>query len=202
MNAGLDAKIALNSSLNLDATINPDFSQVDVDRQIINLDRFNVLLPERRTFFLENSDLFSNIGLQNSASPFVSRRIGLTDDGRIVPIVAGLRLTGNLNPALRIGFMNIQSAKKYGLSPQNYTVGAFDHKIFKRSNIRGMITNRQEIVGKEQKNSGMDFNRVAGTEFNFLSNNTKFNGRAGYYHSFNPRNPASSGFGLASIGYT
>ena len=82
VNAGLDAKIAVNSSLNLDATINPDFSQVDVDRQIINLDRFNVLLPERRTFFLENSDLFSNMGLPNTASPFVSRRIGLTDDGR------------------------------------------------------------------------------------------------------------------------
>src|SRR6185295_17273750 len=67
LNAGLDAKIAINSSLNLDATINPDFSQVDVDRQIINLDRFDVLLPERRTFFLENSDLFTNVGLQNIA---------------------------------------------------------------------------------------------------------------------------------------
>jgi hypothetical protein len=50
LNAGIDAKIAVNSSLNLDATINPDFSQVDVDRQIINLDRFNILLPERRPF--------------------------------------------------------------------------------------------------------------------------------------------------------
>ena len=99
-NAGLDAKIAINSSLNLDATINPDFSQVDVDRQIINLDRFNVLLPERRTFFLENSDLFSNMGMPNAASPFVSRRIGLTTDGRNIPIVAGLRLTGNINPVI------------------------------------------------------------------------------------------------------
>ena len=202
LNAGLDAKIAINSSLNLDATINPDFSQVDVDRQIINLDRFNVLLPERRTFFLENSDLFSNLGIQNTASPFVSRRIGLTDDGRIVPISAGLRLTGNLNPALRIGIMNIQSAAKYGQPSQNYAVAAFDHKIFKRSNLRGMITNRQEIKGNEKKDGNIDFNRVAGTEFNFLSNDTKFNGRAGYYHSFNPGYLASSGFGLASIGYT
>src|SRR4030095_2460536 len=105
LNAGIDAKIAINSSLNLDVTINPDFSQVDVDRQIINLDRFNILLPERRTFFLENSDLFSNLGLENAALPFVSRTIGLTQDGRIVPIIAGLRLTGNLNPAFRIGVM-------------------------------------------------------------------------------------------------
>ena len=117
LNAGMDAKIAINSSLNLDATINPDFSQVDVDRQIINLDRFDILLPERRTFFLENSDLFSNIGLENTASPFVSRRIGLTDDGRIVPITAGLRLTGNLNPSLRIGLMNIQTAAEIWPAP-------------------------------------------------------------------------------------
>lgn len=199
-NAGMDAKIAINSSLNLDATINPDFSQVDVDRQIINLDRFNVLLPERRTFFLENSDLFANMGLPNIASPFVSRRIGLTDDGRIVPIIAGLRLTGNLNPALRMGLMNIQSAGKYGQSPQNYTVAAFDHKLFKRSNIRGMFTNRQEPAGNEGKTRA-DFNRVAGTEFNFLSNDTKFSARAGYYHSFNPGNLSASGFGLASVGY-
>src|SRR5258705_4375362 len=202
LNAGLDAKIAMNSSLNLDATINPDFSQVDVDRQIINLDRFNVLLPERRTFFLENSDLFSNLGLRNTVSPLVSRRIGLTDDGRIVPIVAGLRLTGNLNPALRIGVMNIQSALNYGQPSQNYTVATFDHKIFKRSNLRGMITNRQETAGNEKKDGNINFNRVAGTEFNFLSNNTKFNGREGYYHSFNPSDLKSSEFGLASVGYT
>jgi len=202
LNAGIDAKIAVNSSLNLDATINPDFSQVDVDRQIINLDRFSILLPERRTFFLENNNLFSNMGLPNEASPFVSRRIGLTDDGRIVPIIGGLRLTGNLNPALRIGIMNIQTAKKYGLPAQNYTVAAVDHKIFKYSNLRAMITNRQEIDGKEQNKSNSDFNRVAGTEFNFLSSNTKFNGRAGYYHSFNPGQPPASGFGFANFGYT
>ena len=202
VNVGLDAKIALNSSLNLDATINPDFSQIDVDRQTINLDRFSILLPERRTFFLENSDLFSNMGLPNVASPFVSRRIGLTDDGRIVPIIAGLRLTGNLTPALRIGIMNIQTAKKYGLPPQNYTVAAVDHKILKRSNLRAMITNRQEIYGDRQNKSGTEFNRVAGTELNFLSANTKLNGRAGYYHSFNPGQPPLSGFGFANFGFT
>src|SRR6476659_6025567 len=194
-NAGLDAKIAINSSLNLDATINPDFSQIDVDRQIINLDRFSVLLPERRTFFLKNSDLFASMGISNTATPFLSRKIGLTDDGRVVPIIAGLRLTGNINPSLRIGIMNIQTAKKYNQAAQNYLVAAFDHKIFKRSNIRGMITNRQEVNSTE-KNNVNDFNRVAGAEFNFLSNNTKFNGRAGYYYSFNPGHLTSAGFGL------
>ena len=201
-NAGIDAKIALNSSLNLDATINPDFSQVDVDRQIINLDRFNVLLPERRTFFLENSDLFASIGSTSTATPFVSRRIGLTEDGRVIPIIAGLRLTGNLNPSLRVGVMNIQSAEKYEQPPQNYTVAAFDQKIFKRSDFRGIITNRQEIAADNTQKGVADFNRVVGAEFNLLSNDSRFGGRAGYYHSFNPGKLNLSDYGLASFGYT
>jgi hypothetical protein len=61
--AGFDAKVALNSSLNLDLTVNPDFSQVEVDQQVTNLTRFNIFLPERRNFFLENSDLFSEFGI-------------------------------------------------------------------------------------------------------------------------------------------
>lgn len=201
-NAGLDAKLAINSSLNLDVTVNPDFSQVDVDRQIINLDRFNVLLPERRTFFLENSDLFASAGIANVANPFVSRRIGLTDDGRVVPIHAGVRLTGNINPALRIGIMNIQSAAKYELPAQNFTIAGFDHKIFKRSNLRAMVTNRQETRSNNNGKAGSDYNRVAGAEFNFLSNNTKFNGRAGYYQSFNPGKLTNEGFAMGAIGYT
>ena len=55
LSAGLDSKIALNSSLNLDLTLNPDFSQVEVDQQVTNLTRFNIFLPEKRSFFLENS---------------------------------------------------------------------------------------------------------------------------------------------------
>ena len=58
---GLDAKIGVSQSLNLDVTINPDFSNVRVDQQVINLDRFSVFFPELRPFFTENSDLFSRL---------------------------------------------------------------------------------------------------------------------------------------------
>jgi hypothetical protein len=201
LGAGLDAKIALGSSMNLDATINPDFSQVDVDNQIINLDRFSVLLPEKRTFFLENSDLFTNIGMQNVAVPFVSRKIGLAADGSLIPIIGGLRLTGNPNPGLRIGLMNIQTGGKSGLLPQNYTVAAFDQKILNHSNIRGIFTNRQEIEGGEKSAPGQSFNRVAGSELNVLSDDSKFSGRMGYFQSFNPGN-ITDGMGYAIAGFT
>ena len=74
---GLDAKVILSTSMNLDLTLNPDYSQVDVDTQQTNLDRFELFFPEKRRFFLENSDLFANLGADN-LRPFFSRRIGLT----------------------------------------------------------------------------------------------------------------------------
>jgi len=76
---GGDAKIGIGSSLNLDLTFNPDFSQVEVDNQVTNLDRFEILFPEKRQFFLENGDLFANFGI-DGARPFFSRRIGVTRD--------------------------------------------------------------------------------------------------------------------------
>ena len=69
---GGDAKIGLTSSLNLDLTVNPDFSQVEVDQQVTNLDRFEIYFPEKRQFFLENNDLFSEFGVRQ-ARPFFSR---------------------------------------------------------------------------------------------------------------------------------
>jgi hypothetical protein len=59
---GTDAKVGLNTSLNLDLTVNPDFSQVEVDEQVTNLDRYEIFFPEKRQFFLENSDIFEEFG--------------------------------------------------------------------------------------------------------------------------------------------
>jgi hypothetical protein len=80
----------------LEATVNTDFAQADVDRQVVNLTRFSVFFPERRQFFLENADLLSAGGLNATASryivqPFFTRRIGLGDDGALLPIDGGAR---------------------------------------------------------------------------------------------------------------
>ncbi|MBC8089429.1 MAG: carbohydrate binding family 9 domain-containing protein [Phycisphaerae bacterium] len=76
-----------------EATVNTDFAQADVDRQVVNLTRFNVFFPEQRGFFLENADLLSAGGLTGRyvVQPFFSRRIGLDDNGTPVPIAGGAR---------------------------------------------------------------------------------------------------------------
>ena len=89
--AGIDVKWAATPSTVLDLTWNMDFAQAEVDRQVVNLERFSVFFPERRTFFLESAGLF-DMGL-DVISPFYSRRIGLDADGSPVPVTAGARVT-------------------------------------------------------------------------------------------------------------
>ncbi len=77
---GGDVKIPVGKGMNLDLTFNPDFSQVEVDNFITNLTRFEVSLPERRQFFIDNNDLFGAFGGGRDANPFFSRRIGIAKD--------------------------------------------------------------------------------------------------------------------------
>ena len=90
--AGTDLKWAVTPNSVLDLTLNPDFGQSDVDRQVVNLTRFSVFFPERRQFFLENRGVFLS-GNGSRFEPFFSRRIGLDEAGEPIPIRAGARLT-------------------------------------------------------------------------------------------------------------
>lgn len=180
-NVGVDAKIAITSSLNLDVTVNPDFSQVEVDEQVTNLTRFSIRLPERRLFFLENTDIFEDFG-NSSARPFFSRKIGLDDNGNTIPILYGLRLTGNATKTLRIGLLNMQTKQTTDFVGQNYTAAAFHQQVFGRSVIKGFLTNRQAYENSEF--SSTDYGRNAGLEFNYISDNNKWQSWAGYNHSY------------------
>ncbi len=178
--AGVDAKIPLSTSLNLDVTVNPDFSQVDVDQQVINLTRFDVFFPERRAFFLENSDLFANMGVP-PIRPFFSRRIGLKD-GRAVPLPVGLKLTGNVNPKLRVGLLNILEQEVKDSLYNNYTVAAFQQAVLKNSIIQGIVTNIQTMDRHDLRE--FDYNRSAGLEFKWLSDNQAWNLIGRYHKAF------------------
>jgi hypothetical protein len=69
--AGFDIKYGLSGSLTLDATVNPDFAQVEVDPEVVNLSAFPTYFPEKRPFFLEGTDIF-----QSAGSLIYTRRIG------------------------------------------------------------------------------------------------------------------------------
>ncbi len=178
---GVDAKIALTPSLNLDLTVNPDFAQVEVDRQVTNLTRFSIFLPERRTFFLENSDIFSAFG-NPLIRPFFSRRIGLDGNGSAVPITYGARLTGNVTSSTRVGLMNVQTKGNEDQLAQNYSTAVFSQRLFGRSRIKGIFINRQGMQDGDFSES--DYGRNGTLEFNYQSNDGKWEGWGTYQHSF------------------
>ena len=184
---GGDAKIALSSSMSLDLTVNPDFSQVEVDRQVTNLDRFELFFPERRQFFLENGDLFANFGYAANR-PFFSRRIGLG-----VPIRYGARLSGRINKNWRVGMMDIQTGRvddeeSQFLPAQNFAVVALQRRVFSRSNIGAIIINKESLAYTSADSAaGINpYNRNVGLEYNLASANNIWTGKALFLKSFTP----------------
>ena len=189
---GFDAKVGLSSSLNLDLTYNPDFSQVEVDRQITNIDRFELLFPEKRQFFLENSDLFSNYGYE-SVTPLFSSRIGLD-----APVLAGARLTGKIGKDLRIGLMNMTTRETGDFLARNFTVASVQQKVFARSNIGFIFVNKEYI---NQPADTTMFNRVAGFDYNLATSNNFWSGKFFYHRSFSPELSEKQYAQGASFGY-
>lgn len=182
---GFDAKVAVNSSLNLDLTVNPDFSQVDVDQQVTNLTRFNIFLPEKRTFFLENSDLFSDFGIP-PIRPFYSRSIGLDKDGNRIPILFGARLSGNIDPSTRIGVMDMQTGRQGNYSPENFAAFTVHKRVLKRSSIKTYFLNRENFISEaDAKKNPLDrYGRNAGMSFEYSNPTGSVGSWATYNQSF------------------
>jgi hypothetical protein len=196
-NVGVDAKVAITSSLNLDLTVNPDFSQVEVDQQVTNLSRFELFFPEKRQFFIENSDLFSRFGF-TQIRPFFSRRIGVgrdpyTGQFKQNTIYGGARLSGRINKNWRVGAMSMQTARdnSINLPGANYSVAAVQRQVFSRSNIAAIFVNEQlmdDSTGAFRFDPSK-YNRVAGLDYNLASKDNKWSGKFFYHQSLQPNQP-------------
>ncbi len=225
--AGFDAKIGITPSLNLDLTLNPDFSQVEVDQQVINLTRFEFRFPERRQFFLENSDLFSRAGLP-VARPFFSRRIGLERDAsglfRKVPILYGARLSGSLNENWRLSVLNMQTREQLslGLPAQNFTVATVQRNFLRQSSFAVTYVNKASLgvgvgdtityfhpsIFRRVSEHGTPlmkpnrFNRVLAADLEMLSTDNKWHGSFFVAQSFDDFNQNGNLSGGAFLEYS
>jgi hypothetical protein len=139
---GMDLKYNPLPSLTIDGTVNTDFAQVEVDEQQVNLDRFNLFFPEKRPFFLENAGYFA-VGNPGEVDLFFSRRIGIADDGRSIPILGGGRVTGKIGQ-YSIGLLNMQTDDIGGeLAANNFLVARVSRDLPNRSSIGGLLVSRQ-----------------------------------------------------------
>ncbi len=123
--AGLDLKYGLTSNLTLDATLNPDFGQVEIDPAFVNLSAFEQFLPEHRPFFVEGADIFNFGGgsggflsFGNAPQFFYSRRIGRPPEGS--PTSPGQFVDMPKNTTI------LGAAKLTGRTPSGWSVGVLD----------------------------------------------------------------------------
>ena len=168
---GLDVQYGLTSDLTTNLTLNPDFGQVEIDEEQINLDkRFELYLDEKRPFFLENTNLF-----QLPISTFYSRRIGAESD-----IKGGLKLTGKAGP-YSLGYIGAYTGDwaDNGLgNPENqkteelFNIFRLQRDVLRNSNVGLMLTDLEENMGSKTNNYG--FNRSASMDWNLFIGRYQF----------------------------
>jgi hypothetical protein len=190
---GVDVKYGVTQNLTADFTYNTDFAQVEADEQQVNLTRFSLFFPEKRDFFLENSGLFSfgaSVGFSTSGDVpilFYSRRIGL-NQGRVVPIEAGGRLTGRVG-RYNIGFVNIQTGDESvsHSQPTNFSVLRVKRDVLRRSSI-GLIA-----TGRSVRTTGGGSNAAYGLDANLaFFNNLSIGGYWAQTETSGAENDATS----------
>ena len=163
---GLDAKFIVHDSFVLDATINPDFSQVESDQpQITANQRFAVFFPEKRPFFLENSNYF-----KTPINLVFTRNIGHPE--------FGLRLTGKAGP-WAVGVLAsddrapgeaVPPADPHSGDRATFTIARVSRDIFQQSTVGAIFTDRE---------FGGGYNRVGSLDANLkLNPNWRLQGQA------------------------
>lgn len=158
---GVDVKYGLMSNLIALGTVNTDFSDADSDQQQFNLTPNPIFIPEKRRFFLEDSDIFDFL-LWNQDLLFFTRQIGIDPvSGEEVPIDAGGKIAGHA-AGLDVGVMDVRTRAE-GLNPYaNYTVARVKRPLTSGSYIGFMATD------KESGNPFDPYNRSGGVDAKFV----------------------------------
>lgn len=204
---GGDAKVAIGESMNLDITVNPDFSNVEVDDIFTNLTRFEVFLPEKRQFFIDNSDLFGSFGNSTDAIPFFSRRIGLArnTEGNLIEnrIIGGVRLSGKLSRDWRLGLLNMQTSSDAdnGIPSNNNMMLALQRTLFSRSNLGLFMLNRQSFEDYSFLDPKNEYNRVLGLDYNLATADNTWTGKFYLHKSLQPGDNKGNLSSQATLSY-
>jgi len=169
--AGLDARVALSRNASLDATVNPDFATVEADEEEINLTRFELSLQEKRRFFLEGSEIYS-------------QRIRLFYSRRIADIHGGVKLYGK-GGGWEYSALSAQAKAdpELGLGDANFSVVRLRRDVFRSSSIGFLAANRL-TNGRNHGNLGFDL-------VHFFSEKVNLTGQLALsYGDFSSRNLA------------
>jgi Domain of unknown function (DUF5916) len=159
----LDIQQRLSANVSVIGTVNTDFADTEVDTRQTNTTRFSLFFPEKRTFFLEGSDIFDfgiglSSGFRQDLVPFFTRRIGLYDD-QAVPLQVGGKLNGKVNQT-NLGALVTRTGSVEGLVPAT-TMGA----VRVRQNVLDESTFGALATFGDPTGAGGSY--LAGTDFTF-----------------------------------
>jgi hypothetical protein len=144
---GVDLFKDLTSSVNAAVTVNTDFAETEADLRQVNLTRFPLFFPEKRSFFLEGAGIFDVAGLINTTDlrPFFSRRVGLIDNVA-VPVRLGVKLTGRQSD-YNVGVLDVETGALTdaalpdgAVDRQNLLVARVSRNLFQQSWVGGILT--------------------------------------------------------------
>lgn len=157
---GLDMFYQVTPQLKASLSINTDFAETEVDDRQINLTRFNLYFPEKRDFFLDGSNYFKfgiegddNNPYRNSVAPYFSRRLGLDDNGNMLPVRYAAKITGT-QKNWNIGMMYVSDERSYGNS--NLSVGRISRNLGRQSSIGVIGTWGNTVSNVENGVGGFD----------------------------------------------
>ena len=157
---GLDMFYQITPRLKASLSINTDFAETEVDDRQINLTRFSLYFPEKRDFFLDGSNYFKfgiegddNNPYRNSIAPFFSRRLGLDNNGNMLPVQYAAKITGTQNN-WNIGLMHISDERDYGNS--HLSVGRISRNIGNQSSVGVIGTWGNALSSADNLVGGMD----------------------------------------------
>ena len=152
----------LTPSLTAAVTINTDFSAAEVDQRELNLTRFELFFPERRDFFLRDSNVFAFAGLEENGLPYFSRRIGLGLDGNPLDISGGVKLTGQVD-RFSIGVMAVNQDIELGRKQSTLGVARVRAGVTENSSVGMIATHGDPLSGAGDRLYGFDY-RYANSE--------------------------------------
>jgi len=152
----LDVYYKLTPSLTAALTLNTDFSATEVDDRQVNLTRFSLFFPEKRQFFNQDVDIFSFGGLEENGRPFFSRRIGLSDEGIPIDIIAGLKLSGRVG-RWNVGVLDVVQEESANVDQSNIFVGRAAANVLEESSVGVIYTNGNPTANLDNQLFGADF---------------------------------------------
>jgi hypothetical protein len=172
MDIGGDIKIGLGSNIMLDATVNPDFGQVEADPAVLNLTAFETFYAEKRPFFIEGADIFQfGIGISRL---FYTRRIGARE-----PIIGAAKVSGRSASGLSFGILGASAGANLDPS-HNYGVLRASQQFGEYSSAGAILTAYHsplsDGIGVQSTTGGVDW------DMRFFGNTYSFEGITAFSH--------------------